>query len=80
VSLYTLPQIGLARESFNRTVALAKLKGVPSVTPWISLGAAYRPNFCKHDCSTPMFYDVEWNYGAKSNQLGSARRARATAV
>lgn len=62
VSLYTLPQIGVMRESFNRTVALAKLKGVPSVTPWLSLGAAYRPNFCKHDCASPMYYDMEWNY------------------
>ena len=62
VSLYTLPNIEIMRESFNRTVAFAKLKRVPSVTPWISLGAAYRPTFCKHDCPSPDFYDMEWNY------------------
>ena len=62
VSLYTLPNIQTIRESFNRTVENAKLKGVPSVTPWISLGAAYRPTFCKHDCPSPDFYDMEWNY------------------
>jgi hypothetical protein len=50
--------VEMMRESFNRTVAYAKLKSVPSVTPWISLGAAYRPTFCKHDCASPDFYDL----------------------
>jgi hypothetical protein len=72
VALYTLSEIGLTRESFNRTAALATAHGVPSVTPWLSLGAAYRRTFCKHDCSEPMFYDEDWNYDlAYSWQVGA---------
>lgn len=62
VALYTLSEVGLTRESFNRTAKLARLHGVPAVTPWLSLGAAYRRNFCLHDCSSPMTYDENWNY------------------
>jgi hypothetical protein len=62
IALYTLSEIGYTRESFNRTANLARKAGVSSVTPWLSLGAAYRRNFCKHDCASPMFYDENWNY------------------
>lgn len=72
VALYTLSELGYTRASFNRTANLARKKGVPGVTPWLSLGAAYRRNFCKHDCESPMFYDEDWNYDiAYSWMLGA---------
>ena len=71
-ALYTLSEVGYTRESFNRTAALARAAGVPSVTPWLSLGAAYRRNFCKHDCASPMSYDENWNYDLAYSWMAGA--------
>jgi hypothetical protein len=72
VSLYTLSEIGYTRKSFNLTADFARKRGVPAVIPWLSLGAAYRRTYCKHDCESPMIYDENWNYDlAYSWMLGA---------
>jgi hypothetical protein len=70
-SLYRVPEIGVMRETFRRTLRLAREHGVNEVTPWVALASGYRRE-------TDVFqrWDDDWDYdpvyswmiGAELNQ------------
>jgi sialidase-1 len=86
-TLYTVPEIGLVRDIFNKTVAQAVAAGEPCegaarhcpVVPWISLGAGFRRGFPSLDPGTnvstfphPYSWTWAWDYDKiYSWQLGA---------
>ena len=60
-SLYTIPEIGIAREEFTRTVANAARVGVQHVTPWLWLGGGCRRKVNQNSPGTTGC-DPLWDY------------------
>ena len=56
-SLYRVPELGYTRETFKRTVELAKAHGCPEVTPWVALAAGYRRKVDKYH-----EWEFDWDY------------------
>jgi hypothetical protein len=69
-SLYRVPEIGYMRETFRRTVELAKRHGVDVVTPWVALASGYRRQADRfEEWDTDWDYDLiySWQLGAELN-------------
>lgn len=70
-SLYRVAEIGVMRETFRRTHALARQHGVSEVTPWVALASGYRRQVDKfHEWDVDWDYDLvySWMLGAELNQ------------
>lgn len=69
-SLYRVPEIDSMRETFRRTLLLARQNGVFEVTPWVALATGYRrqPDMF-HKWSSDWDYDLvySWQLGAELN-------------
>ncbi len=70
-SLYRVSEIGVMRETFRRTLELARKHGVKEVTPWVALAAGYRRQvdaFQKWDEDWDYDLVCSWMLGAELNQ------------
>lgn len=70
--LYTVPEIGIMRETFRRTVELAHKHSQEEVIPWVALASGYRRKIDKFQAwSADWNYDLiySWKLGAEINQL-----------
>ena len=76
-ALYTVPEIGYTRETFNRTVGHAVRDGVRSVTPFVALGAGERRSAALHGGVRLSAWDYDlvysWMLGAEINDPFYAR-------
>ncbi|MEK6674621.1 MAG: hypothetical protein AABZ47_03080 [Planctomycetota bacterium] len=69
-SLYRVAETDTMRESFRRTVELAKKSGKEDVTPWVALGSGYKPHARKfQEWTSDWDYDLihSWTIGAEIN-------------
>lgn len=69
-SLYRVPEIGITRETFTRSLALAQERGLSEVTPWVALGSGWQRQVeafkvFDHDWDYPLIYS--WMLGAELN-------------
>ncbi|MHC4653404.1 MAG: hypothetical protein ACYTDW_00475 [Planctomycetota bacterium] len=67
VYLYSVPDLDQMRETYRRTCELADGFRVKDVTPWVALGAGYRPSQ-----RPPRKWHRDWDYDLKySHQIGA---------
>ena len=69
-TLYTVPEIGITREIFRKTVKLALKYKQEEVTPWVALASGYRRKLDTFQVWSPDWnYDLiySWNLGAEIN-------------
>ena len=64
-SLYHIADLGYTRESFQRTVAVAKTHNISAVTPYISLGAGHADTFTGGEYTDNLEYPLlnSWMLG-----------------
>lgn len=70
-SLYRVPEIGAMRETFSRTLDLAREHHASVVTPWVALASGYRRQVEKfHEWDDDWDYDLvySWMIGAELNE------------
>lgn len=70
-SLYRVPEIGITREIFRKTVKLAHKYDQKEVTPWVALASGYRRQVDEFQVwSADWDYDLiySWKLGAEINQ------------
>lgn len=73
--MYRLPMQNASREVFTRTAQYAAAHGVSHTTPWLALGAGYRPipNSTNAEYTPDWNFDmqVSWNFGHEINDLSN---------
>lgn len=72
-TLYQLPDEARMREAYQRTVDLARSRGVAEVTPWIALGAGWSRKNSRMTWEFSWDYDLKysWQLGRDINETGS---------
>lgn len=76
-SLYRVPEIGAMRETFRRTLDLARQHQASEVTPWVALASGYRRQVQKfHEWDEDWDYDLiySWMLGAELNEPWYSQR------
>src|SRR5262249_32317309 len=73
-SLYQLPDDSKMRETYRRTVELARTRGVAEVTPWIALGTGWERRGWKNVWEWNWDYDLKysWQLGVDINNRSQA--------
>jgi hypothetical protein len=76
VALYTLPHPHEMRESFRRTVQLAREHGTHAATPWVALASGYKPRNARPVWTFTWDYDTEysWQLGREINMAWFGHR------